>query len=102
MAKDHRIVRLSFIAQDADGQYRHVASSLPSRIGKPAHEEDLKALASGEEVMLDEPYREFGALDITFPVHDQQGENFGIIGYTVSRGAPPAGPMELAIRNNFV
>jgi len=95
--RDHRIVRLSFIARAEDGAFRHVASSLPERVGKPAGEEDLEAIASGEVVILEEGYREFGALDITFPVHDHDGQIFGLIGYTVSRDRPPKGPLELAL-----
>jgi len=96
-ARDHRIVRLSFIARAEDGEFRHVASSLPSRIGQPAQEEDLHAIASGEVILLDEPFRDYGALDITYPVHDRAGRIFGIIGYTVSRGQPSKGPLELAL-----
>lgn len=90
--KDHRIVRLSFIALAPDNTYRHVASSLATRIGKPAHEEDLEAIETGEVVILEEDYKDEGALDITYPVHDPSGNVLGLIGYTVSRGESPKEP----------
>ncbi len=85
--KDPRIVRLSVIAMTGSGEYTHIASSLPSRIGKPAHEEDLEVLSSAEIVYLDEEYMEVGALDITYPVHDFDGKIVALLGYTVSREA---------------
>ncbi len=83
--RDSRIVRLSVIAQAADGRYVHIASSLPSRIGKPAHEEDLVAISSGEIIFLEEEYKKSGALDITYPVRDFDGKVIALLGYTVSR-----------------
>ncbi len=82
---DHRIVRLSVIAKGADGRYVHIASSLPSRIGKPANQEDLVAISSGEIIFLEEPYGKTGALDITYPVRDFDGKVIALLGYTVSR-----------------
>ena len=93
--KDHRIVRLSFIALAADNTYRHVASSLKTRIGKAAHEEDLDVIASGEVIILEEDYKDVGALDITYPVHGPSGNILGLIGYTVSRGEPSKEPVLL-------
>ena len=93
--KDHRIVRLSFIALASDNTYRHVASSLDTRIGKPAHEEDLQAIASGEVIILEEDHKDVGALDITYPVHDPNGNILGLIGYTVSRGESSKEPVVL-------
>jgi signal transduction histidine kinase len=84
--KDHRIVRLSFIALAPDNTYRHVASSLMARVGTAAHEEDLDAIESREVVILEEDYKDVGALDITYPVHGSSGNIIGLIGYTVSRG----------------
>ncbi len=83
--RDPRIVRLSVIAMDENGDYTHIASSLPSRIGKPAHEEDLDVFALGEIIFLDEEHEDTGALDITYPVHDFEGKIVALLGYTVSR-----------------
>ena len=93
--KDHRIVRLSFIALAPDNTYRHVASSLKTRIGKAAHEEDLEAIASGEVIFLEEDYMDMGALDITYPVHGPNGNILGLIGYTVSYGKSSIEPVVL-------
>ncbi len=92
---DHRIVRLSFIARAQDNAYYHVASSLDSRIGKPAHKEDLEVIASGEVVILEEDYADVGALDITYPVHGPDENIIGLIGYTVSRGEASKEPVIL-------
>jgi signal transduction histidine kinase len=93
--KDSHIVRLSFITLAPDNTYRHVASSLKSRIGKLAHEEDLEAIASGEVIILEEDYKDVGALDITYPVHGPSGNILGLIGYTVSRGESSKEPVIL-------
>jgi len=85
VASDPRIVRLSVIARAADGSYRHIASSLPSRVGQPAHPEDIEAFTSGDIVFLDEDYRDVGALDITYPVRDFNGNIIALLGYTVRR-----------------
>lgn len=85
VARDPFIVRLSFIGEAADGSYRHLASSLESRIGKLAHPEDLEALATGEIVLLEEEHEGGDALDITHPVRNQGGVILGLIGYTVYR-----------------
>jgi len=82
---DPQIVRLSVIAMAGDGRYRHIASSLPSRVGKPANPEDLEAFSSGDIVFLEEDYRDVGALDVTYPVQDFDGHIIALIGYTVSR-----------------
>ncbi len=86
VARDPSIVRLSFIGKAADGSFKHLASSLESRIGKLAHPEDLEVLATGEVVLLEEEHEGVGALDITHPVRNQDGVILGLIGYTVSRG----------------
>ncbi len=95
--KDHRIVRLSFITLAQDNIYRHVASSLKTRIGKAAHEEDLEAIASGEVVFLTEDYKDVGALDITYPVHSSSGDILGLIGYTVSYEKPSKEPVIIVV-----
>ncbi|TYO97601.1 phospho-acceptor domain-containing protein [Geothermobacter ehrlichii] len=94
VASDPHIVRLSVIARAADGTYRHIASSLPSRIGQPANPEDLDAFSSGEIIFLDEDYQDVGALDITYPVRDFDGGIIALLGYTVSR-EPDSTPMVL-------
>ncbi|ORJ60607.1 hybrid sensor histidine kinase/response regulator [Geothermobacter hydrogeniphilus] len=93
---DPRIVRLSVIAKAADGRYRHIASSLPIRVGKPAREEDLEALSSGKIIFLDEDYRDVGALDITYPVRDFDGRTVALLGYTVSRETNDHTPLVLS------
>jgi signal transduction histidine kinase len=100
--KDHRIVRLSFIALAPDNTYRHVASSLKARIGTAAHEEDLDVIESGVVVILEEDYKDVGALDITYPVHDPTGKILGLIGYTVSRGKTSKEPTILVAASLIV
>ena len=90
---DPRIVRLSVIAMAKSGSYTHIASSLPSRVGKPAHEEDLEVIVSGEIIYLDEEYKGTGALDITYPVHDFEGRIVALLGYTVRRESSIQGSM---------
>lgn len=92
---DPRIVRLSFIAAKPGDCYRHLASSLPGRIGQVANPEDLAAVAGNSIVFLDEEHGETGALDITYPVHDPNGLVVGVIGYTVKPVVPHQGPMLL-------
>ena len=83
--KDSNLVRLSVIAKSEQDTYLHVASSLPSRIGKPAHQEDLEAIDSDAVVILEEPYLDTSALDITYPVHSFDGSIVALLGYTVKR-----------------
>ena len=80
--KDPNLIRLSVIAKTENGSYLHVASSSPSRIGKAAHLEDLEAFTTGNIVILEEPYQDATALDITYPVHSFEGSIVALLGYT--------------------
>ncbi len=80
--RDKRIIRLSYIGQKADGNYYHLASSWPSRIGKPAHKEDLDVISGGVPLILEETVDGDKFYDITYPVRDDAGAIIGCIGYT--------------------
>jgi signal transduction histidine kinase/ActR/RegA family two-component response regulator len=95
--RDPNLIRLSVIAKAQNDTYRHVASSLPSRIGKLAHPEDLEAIDTGNIVILEEPYQDISALDITYPVHSFEGSVVAILGYTVRRDPGYSLPVILGV-----
>jgi hypothetical protein len=58
------------------------ASTAAARIGKPSDPEDLRAMQSGETVVLDEP----GALDVTIPIRAEGGKFRTACGVTLETG----------------
>jgi len=56
-----------------------VASTLASRRGKPSDPEDLQALETGKEVVLDEA----GAIDLTVPIRMVDGKPTAVAGVTM-------------------
>ena len=57
---------------------RIIASNIAEKIGQKSDPEDLKAMASGEPVVLKEKEN----LDVTLPLHDAPGKVIGAIGLT--------------------
>lgn len=57
-----------------------LASTMAGRRGKPSDPEDLKALETGEEVILDEE----GALDVTVPILMKDGKPTAVAGVTLA------------------
>lgn len=56
-----------------------LASTTPERRGKPSDPEDLDAMRTGKEVVLNEP----GALDVTVPILAKGGKPTAIAGVTL-------------------
>jgi hypothetical protein len=56
-----------------------IASTMAARRGKPSDPEDLEAMKSGEEIVLDEP----GAIDVTVPILMKDGKPTAIAGVTL-------------------
>lgn len=66
-AQHSDIVRLTVHQQRADGSgYEAVASTSSAKLGKASDPEDLRAIETGETIVLEEP----GALDVTVPICD--------------------------------
>ena len=74
------LTRLTLHAVPADGtECTQIASTMPERRGKPSDPEDLEALRTGEEIVLEEP----GAIDVTVPILVQDGRPSAIAGITL-------------------
>ena len=52
---------------------------MPGRRGKPSDPEDLEAMRTGRQVVLDEP----GALDVTVPILVKDGRPTAVAGVTL-------------------
>ena len=82
-AKHPDVVRLTLHAiPEGKTELTQVASTAKKRRGKPSDPEDLKAMKSGTEVVLDED----GALDVTVPVRKMGGKATAIVGVTLRMG----------------
>jgi hypothetical protein len=57
-----------------------IASTMAARRGKPSDPEDLAALESGEETVLDEE----GAVDVTVPIREVDGKPTAVAGVTIT------------------
>ena len=57
-----------------------IASTMAARRGKPSDPEDLEAMKTGKEVILDEP----GALDVTVPILVVDGTPTAVTGVTLA------------------
>ena len=57
-----------------------VASTMAARRGKPSDPEDLEAMSTGQEIVLDEE----GAVDVTVPIMMVDGKPTAIAGVTVT------------------
>jgi len=88
-AKHPELVRLTLHAvPEGKTDCTQVASTLKGRRGKPSDPEDLKAMKTGQQVVLDEP----GAIDVTVPILRQSGKATAVAGVTlrVEEGADRA------------
>ena len=73
--------RLTLHAVPADkAECTQIASTMPERRGKPSDPEDLEALRTGKEVILDEP----GAIDVTVPILMADGKPTAVAGVTLA------------------
>ena len=57
-----------------------IASTMADRRGKPSDPEDLEALRTGKEVVLDEP----GSIDVTVPILLADGKATAVTGVTLT------------------
>ena len=79
-AKHPELVRLTLHAVPAGKtECLQVASTMKGRRGKPSDPEDLKALKTGQQVVLDEP----GAVDVTVPILRVNGKPTAVAGVTL-------------------
>ena len=79
-AKHPELVRLTLHAVPADKtECTQVASTMKKRRGKPSDPEDLKAMKTGQQVVLDEP----GAIDVTVPILRVKGRATAVAGVTL-------------------
>jgi len=80
VAANHpELVRLTLHAVPAGTECTQVASTAEARRGKPSDPEDLKAMKTGQQVVLDEP----GAIDVTVPILRVNGKPTAVAGVTL-------------------
>jgi len=78
------LVRLTLHAVPAGKtQCTQLASTMAERRGKPSDPEDLDAMKTGKEIVLDEP----GAIDVTVPILRKDGKPTAIAGVTLKATA---------------
>ena len=83
-ARHPDLVRLTLHAVPAGKtECTQVASTMPERRGKPSDPEDLKAMQTGQQIVLDEP----GAVDVTVPILMKGGKPTAIAGVTLRTAA---------------
>ena len=81
--KHENLVRLTVHAIPSGGEeYTAVASTLPSKLGAASDPEDLKAIKTGEMVVLEEP----GGIDVTIPIGMKDGAYTVAAGVTMKTG----------------
>lgn len=74
------ITRLTLHAvPTGETECRMLASTDQDRVGRVSDPEDLQAMRSGEEIVLDEN----GAIDVTVPVLPRQGVATAVVGVTL-------------------
>jgi hypothetical protein len=74
------VTRLTVHCMQAAGGAVACASTAADKKGKPSDAEDLKAMQTGETVVLEES----GALDVTVPIMQKDGKFGGACGVTMS------------------
>jgi hypothetical protein len=80
-ARHANLRRLTLHAIPTKGsQCTQIASTMPERRGKPSDAEDLEALRTGKEVVLDED----GAVDVTVPIRFADGKPTAVAGVTLA------------------
>ena len=79
-AKHPELVRLTLHAvPEGKTECTQVASTAKGRRGKPSDPEDLDAMKTGRQVVLDEP----GAVDVTVPILRKGGKPTAVTGVTL-------------------
>jgi len=74
------LVRLTLHAVPAGKtECTQVASTVKSRRGKPSDPEDLKAMKTGQKIVMDES----GAVDVTVPILRKSGKPTAVAGVTL-------------------
>ena len=92
--KNANVVRLTVHAIPTGGtDYKAVASTLSSKLGKVSDPEDLRAIQSGEVVVLEEP----GGVDVTVPIGKQNGKHTAAVGVTSGSALPSSMPRLIAL-----
>jgi hypothetical protein len=81
IAAEHSdLVRLTLHAVPAGKtECMQLASTMPERRGKPSDPEDIDAMRTGKDVVMDEP----GALDVTVPILELDGKPTAVAGVTL-------------------
>ena len=80
-ARHASLQRLTLHAVPADkAECTQIASTMSERRGKPSDPEDLDALRTGKEVILDEP----DAIDVTVPILMADGKPTAVAGVTLA------------------
>ena len=84
LASQHEnLARLTVHAIPSGGkEFQAVASTLASKLGKSSDPEDLKAIKTGELVVLDED----GSFDVTVPIGMKNGSHTAAAGVTMKAG----------------
>ena len=84
VASQHaNLKRLTLHAIPANGSgCTQIASTVSARRGKPSDPEDLEALSTGKETVLDEP----DAIDVTVPILVTDGKPMAVAGVTLAMG----------------
>jgi hypothetical protein len=83
-AQNADVLRLTVHRMASDGGgYRAVASTAPAKLGQSSDPEDLRAIETGQVIVLDEP----GALDVTVPICPREGKFTAASGVTLKAEA---------------
>ena len=79
-AKHPELVRLTLHAiPEGKSDCMQIASTAKKRRGKPSDPEDLEAMKTGKQIVLDEP----GAVDVTVPILRSRGKATAVTGVTL-------------------
>ena len=78
------VIRLTLhTVPSGETELRTIASTDPARVGRPSDPEDVQAMRSGEEVVLEESE----AIDVPVPVLQLQGAATAVVGVTLRHPA---------------
>jgi hypothetical protein len=79
-ARHSDLVRLTLHAEPEGKDCTQVASTMAERRGKPSDPEDIKAMKTGRQIVLDEG----GNVDVTVPILIKSGRPTAIAGVTLT------------------
>lgn len=83
-ARHPDLVRLTLHAvPEGETGCMQIASTMAERCGKPSDPEDLKAMQTGKQIVMDEN----GAVDVTVPILVMNGRPTAIAGVTLNKAA---------------